>query len=165
MTVRDAAFTVATEPFDFSGFWSRMESGAWEPETLDLLDRWLAPGSRFVDRTVFETTGYASGESTLIKIDVEGAEFLILPRLDDVIAASRATWYVSFHELNVNPAGAVAAGFRADQMRRSLRVFQGFRWHDARLRALDPDATLRAVDDGTWPPHASIVFSRRDLAT
>ena len=201
--VRDVALTVTTEAPDYSGFWSRMEAGAWEPETLDLLDRLLAPGDQFVDvgawigpttlyaaargarvaayecdpvalrllrrnvalnpglaplitlheyalgesdgrltlwsealgnsetsifaeheredvvraceqsvavevrdaRAVFDEAGYASGESTLIKIDVEGAEFRILPRLAGVAAASRAVWYVSFHERNVNPAG------------------------------------------------------------
>src|SRR5271169_2276295 len=34
---------------DYSDFWRRMQDGAWEPETLWLLDRLLTPGVEFYD--------------------------------------------------------------------------------------------------------------------
>lgn len=263
VVVRDAAFTVTTEEPDFSGFWSRMAAGTWEPETLDLLDRLLERAARFVDvgawigptslyaahrgarvaayecdpvalrllhrnlalnpslatqitahphalgerdghlrmwsqklgnsetsifarherdghvraceasvlvdvrdaRVVFEAAGYATDASTLIKLDVEGAEFTILPHLASLVARSRAVWYVSFHELNLNPPGAGATSARVSEMQRSLAAFAGFHWYDARLTALDQPATLRAIGEGTWPPHSSLVFSPRALLT
>jgi FkbM family methyltransferase len=252
VVVRDAAFTVTTEDPDFSGFWSRMAVGTWEPETLDLLDRLLEPAARFVDvgawigptslyaahrgarvaayecdpvalrllhrnlelnpslatqitvhphalgehdgrlrmwsqalgdsetsifawheregqvracqdsvlvdvrdaRVVFEAAGYAADASTLIKLDVEGAEFTILPHLAPLVATSRAVWYVSFHELNLNPPGTSATVARAGEMQRALSAFAGFHWYDARMTPLDQSATLRAI---------GLVFSPRSL--
>ena len=246
----------------FDGFWSRVASGAWEPETFALMDRILREGSRFVDigawigpttlyaaargatvdayecdpialqslttnialnpplseriavhpvalgdasRTarvfsgqlgnsetsiyreheregtvndcadtvlvpmrdaaeVFRERQYAASESTLIKIDVEGAEFLIVPRLADIIGSSRAVWYVSFHEWNVNSAHVPARFPRLAAMLNALLGFSALRWFDPDLRELDKVAVLDQLVAGNWPAHHSLVFSAQPLA-
>ncbi|MFI4975586.1 MAG: FkbM family methyltransferase [Caulobacterales bacterium] len=51
ISLASGGFRVAPEIAgrDYGGFWRRVQSGAWEPETLWLLDALLAPGSAFYD--------------------------------------------------------------------------------------------------------------------
>ncbi len=113
---------------------------------------------------VFQERGYAQLPSTLIKIDTEGAEFLIVPRLAEIIAGSHAVWYISFHELNINPTSVPARFARIAEMLRTLMVLSGLNWYSSNLTALDKTATLDAVLHGAWPPHGSLVFSSQSLA-
>lgn len=46
---------------------------------------------------IFQAKGYASDPHTIVKMDVEGSEFVILPRLAELISDSRCVWLVSFH--------------------------------------------------------------------
>jgi len=261
VSVSGVRFTVSDGPADYGSFWSRVESGAWEPETLALMDRILTPGSTFVDvgawigpttlyaaakganvdayecdpvalsllkrnlkmntelsrrirvykyaigesegilrmwsgqlgnsetslfasheregavaacsqsflakahdaLRIFRKKGYDRDESALIKIDTEGAEFGIVSRLAELIPGSRAIWYVSFHELNLNPATLPARPFRAFQMLRTLFAFSDLRWYEPTLAELDKAAVLEAILTGTWPPHRSLVFASRRL--
>ncbi len=112
---------------------------------------------------VFRESGYSAGDTTLIKIDVEGSEFRILPRLGDVIASSSAVWYISFHELNINPPNLPARPVRIAEMIRSLAMFGGLHWYNATLEKLDKAKTFESIIDGTWPSHSSLVFSSRSL--
>ena len=260
---RGTTLVVSTDAPDFSVFWSRMENGRWEPETLDLLDRLLKPGDCFVDvgawigptalyaaargahviadqcdpvalrllhrnlelnsdlaqlitvhefalgqsdgqmrlwsqalgnsessvfvgherddgvvtcddsamvevrdaRSVFEAERFAASESTLIKIDVEGSEFHLLPHLASVLAISHAAWYVSFHELNINPPDRPPGPARIEMMLASLGAVADMYWYDATLTQLDREATVRAVKEGAWPTGGSLVFSRRPLVS
>jgi FkbM family methyltransferase len=114
-------------------------------------------------RSVFDAECYAASESTLIKIDVEGSEFQLLPHLASVLANSLAVWYVSFHELNINPPGVPPGPARIEMMLASLSAVADLYWYDATLAQLDREATVRAVKEGSWPPHASLIFSRRPL--
>lgn len=34
---------------------------------------------------------------TIVKMDVEGSEYKILPRIREEILASKCSWYISFH--------------------------------------------------------------------
>ena len=113
---------------------------------------------------IFQEQGYAADASTLIKMDVEGAEFRIVPRLARTIATSAATWYVSFHELNINPAGVPARPARLSEMLRTLLTFSDLHWYSPDLTALDKADVLDAVIAGAWPVHSSLVFSSRSLA-
>jgi FkbM family methyltransferase len=112
---------------------------------------------------VFQECGYAQLPSTLIKIDTEGAEFRIVPRLAEIIAGSRAVWYISFHELNINSTSVPVRFARIAEMLRALMVFSDLNWYSSNLKVLDKTATLDAVLHGTWPPHGSLVFSSRSL--
>ncbi len=112
---------------------------------------------------VFQERGYAQQPSTLIKIDTEGAEFRIVPRLADIIPGSRAIWYISFHELNINPASIPVKFARIAEMLHTLTVLSDLNWYDSNLTALDKTTTLDAVLHGTWPPHGSLVFSSQSL--
>ena len=112
---------------------------------------------------VFQERGYAQVPSTLIKIDTEGAEFRIVPRLAEIIAGSRAVWYISFHELNINSTSVPARFARIAEMLRALMVFSDLNWYSCNLTVLDKTATLDAVLHGTWPPHGSLVFSSQSL--
>jgi FkbM family methyltransferase len=107
---------------------------------------------------VFRAAGYADDSRTLVKIDVEGSEFVIVPRLAGLIAASRCTWLVSFHELNVNPGDVPAKHARIAEMLRALLCFRGLRWFNEKLQQLDKARVLDAVLAGTLPPHLSFVF-------
>jgi len=113
---------------------------------------------------VFRESGHSACDTALIKIDVEGSEFRIVPRLSDVIASSSAVWYVSFHELNINPSDIPARPMRIAEMIRSLAVFAELHWYDATLTELDKDKTCGSIVDGTWPSHSSLVFSSRPLS-
>jgi FkbM family methyltransferase len=113
---------------------------------------------------VFQERGYAQAPSTLIKIDTEGAEFRIVPRLAEIIAGSRAVWYISFHELNINSTSVPVTFARIAEMLHALMVFSDLNWYSSSLTALDKAATLDAVLHGTWPPHGSLVFSSQCLA-
>jgi FkbM family methyltransferase len=115
-------------------------------------------GSRDV-RTVFRDHGYANCERTLVKVDVERAEFRIVPHLGELIAESRCVWYVSFHELNVNPLGIPPRHARIGEMLHSLSAFAPLRWYDADLQELDKVQVLDAVLTGSWPIHATLLFS------
>lgn len=114
-------------------------------------------------RTVFREQGYAGCDRTLVKIDMEGAEFIILPHLAEVIAESRNVWLISFHEKNINPANLPVRFARISEMLRSLSVFATFKWHDENLKPLEPEAVLGAVVQGKWPRHKSFVFCRREI--
>jgi FkbM family methyltransferase len=115
-------------------------------------------------RNVFRDGGYASCERTFVKIDIEGAEFRIIPRLADLVADSRCVWYVSFHELNLNPPHLLTRHARAMEMLRSLAVFTPLRWYDNDRKELDKTEVLDAVLAGSWPIHASLLFCQRRLA-
>jgi FkbM family methyltransferase len=128
----------------------------------DCGDTMLA-GARDV-RAVFRDGGYGSCDRTLVKIDIEGAEFRILPRLADVIAESRCIWYVSFHELNINPPHLPSRHARTLEMLRSLAAFAPLRWYNDDFREIDKNAVLDAVVAGAWPVHGALVFCQRDLA-
>lgn len=259
--VGNVQFVVGRTPVDFSGFWSRVASQAWEPETFALMDRLLVPGALFIDigawigptslyaaalgcqveayecdpialaclhtnlalnpalasritvheaaigesdgqaelwshalgnsessflarherdsivttcgeKTMVETCDalrvfrerdYAGQDTALIKIDIEGAEFAVIPRLAPLIPESRAIWYVSFHELNLNPKNLPVDTVRVAEMLRVLICFGDLHWYSAELVELDKGATLRAIMSQSWPPHGSLVFSSRRL--
>lgn len=112
---------------------------------------------------VFQERGYAQQPSTLIKIDTEGAEFRIVPRLAEIIPGSRAVWYISFHELNINPASIPVKFARIAEMLHTLTLLSDLNWYDSNLTVLDKTATLDAVLHGTWQPHGSLVFSSQSL--
>ncbi len=99
-----------------------------------------------------------------MKIDVEGAEFRILPRLADVIAESRCTWYVSFHEWNLNPAGLPAEPYRAAELIHTISAFASLNWYTHDLTPLDKTAVLDSIIARQWPLHASLVFTNRVIA-
>ncbi len=255
-------FNVADSATDFGSFWTRVASGAWEPETFSLIERLANPGAPFVDIgawigpttlfaaargsivhayecdpvalehlhrniavnpdlvpriTVSETAvgeangrmqlwsveagnsetslfarherdgailhcaesievevvdaaalfcrhGYAADPAAFIKIDIEGAEFRVVPRLAPLIAGSAAVWYISFHELNINPTDVPARALRIAEMLRTLITFAPLRWYDTSLKELDRSAVLDAVIRGDWPANGSLVFASRDLA-
>jgi FkbM family methyltransferase len=115
-------------------------------------------------RNVFRDQGYASCERTFVKIDVEGAEFRIVPHLGDLIADSRCVWYVSFHELNVNPADIPVRHARIGEMLRSLSAFGRLRWYGSDRQELDKAHVLDSVLGGSWPIHASLLFCRSQLS-
>jgi len=108
---------------------------------------------------VFRDRGYAECERTLVKIDVEGAEFQIIPRIAELIPQSRCVWYVSFHELNVNPPGIPARDARQGEMLRALSAFGQLRWYGGALEELDQEQVLSSVRAGTWPVHESLLFT------
>jgi FkbM family methyltransferase len=114
-------------------------------------------------RAVFRDHGYASCAQTFVKMDVEGAEFRILPRLAEVIAESRCVWCVSFHEWNLNPPGLPPEPYRAAQMINALSVFAKLNWYSTDLRQLDKAALFDELTKRTWPIHSTLVFSARDL--
>jgi FkbM family methyltransferase len=113
---------------------------------------------------LFFRHGFASDPAAFIKIDIEGAEFRVLPRLAPLIAQSAAVWYVSFHELNINPTDVPVRVQRVAEMLRSLSTFAPLRWYDTSLKELDKTAVLDAVIRGVWPANGSLVFASRDLA-
>lgn len=97
-------------------------------------------------------------------MDVEGAEFRILPRLGELVPDSRCVWFVSFHEWNLNPPGLPADPYRAAQMINALSVFAPLNWYSADLRKLDKAAVFDGLIQRTWPIHSSFVFSLSELA-
>jgi FkbM family methyltransferase len=254
-------FNVASGDTDL-GFWARVASGAWEPETFRLIERLASPGAPFVDigawigpttlfaaargsivhahecdpvalkrlrrniavnpdlgpritvseaavgeangrmqlwsaalgnsetslfarherdgalvhcaasievevvdaAELFSRHGFASDPAAFIKIDIEGAEFRVVPRLAPLIARSAAVWYISFHELNINPTDVPVRVQRVAEMLRSLITFAPLRWYDTSLKELDKAAVLDAVIRGDWTANGSLVFASRDLA-
>ena len=115
-------------------------------------------GSRDV-LSVFRDYGYASCDHTFVKMDIEGAEFRIIPHLAELIAESRCIWYVSFHELNVNPPDIPARYARISEMLNTLIAYARLHWYDSNLRELDKASVFEAVLTGSWPFHASLLFS------
>ena len=124
-------------------------------------DSFLAPARSTA--AIFRKKQYAMMESTVIKIDIEGAEFRILPSLYDIITKSHAIWYVSVHELNVNQINLPPHPIRISEVVRLLSTFRNLHWYDADLVELDKTAVLEAVVAGTWPKHSSFVFASRSL--
>jgi len=114
-------------------------------------------------RALFRDKGYASDAQTFVKMDVEGAEFRILPRLGDVVAESRCVWCVSFHEWNLNPPNLPPEPYRAAQMINALSVFAPLNWYTSDLQPLDRAALFDKLLTRTWPIHSSLVFSSREL--
>ncbi len=112
---------------------------------------------------IFKKKRYATMDSTVIKIDVEGAEFRIIPSLHDIIAASQAIWYVSVHELNINPINLPAHPIRVLEVVRLLSTFRHLHWYDPGLIELDKTAVLEAIATGRWPKQSSFVFASRRL--
>lgn len=259
--MRGAHFHVADSATDFGSFWTRVATGAWEPETFRLIERLARPGAPFVDigawigpttlfaaargsvvhayecdpvalqrlrrniaanpelapritvsdaaigdgngrmrlwsvepgnsetslfarherdgailqcatsidvevvdaAELFARHGYAADPTAFIKIDIEGAEFRVVPRLAPLIADSAAVWFVSFHEQNLNPVEVPARVQRIAEMLRTLITFAPLRWYDIALKELDRAAVLDAVIRGDWPENGSLVFASRDL--
>jgi FkbM family methyltransferase len=114
-------------------------------------------------RALFREKGYAADARTLIKMDVEGAEFRILPRISDVIANSRCIWFISFHEWNLNPENLPVEPFRAAQMINVLSVFASLNWYTPDLVKLDPQDVFDRVMKRTWRVQMSLVFSASAL--
>lgn len=114
-------------------------------------------------RAVFRDRGYAACDQTFVKMDVEGAEFRILPRLADVVADSRCVWCVSFHEWNLNPPGLPAEPYRAAQMINALSVFAPLNWYTSDLQPIDKAVLFDELTKRTWPIHSSLVFSASKL--
>lgn len=112
---------------------------------------------------IFQKKGYARDELALIKIDAEGAEFGIVPRLAEIIRGSRAVWYVSFHELNLIPVDLPTRPFRVFEMLRTLFAFPDLRWYDPTLAELDKAGVLESILAGTSLPHRTLVLASRRL--
>ena len=113
--------------------------------------------------SIFQKKRYAMMKTTVIKFDVEGAEFRILPSLQDIISTSRAIWFVSLHELNVNPIDLPAHPIRVFEVVRLLSTFRDLHWYDTGLIELDKTAVLEAVVAGTWRRESTFVFASRRL--
>jgi FkbM family methyltransferase len=116
-------------------------------------------GSRDI-RNVFRDHGYLSCARTFVKMDIEGAEFRVVPHLSDLISECSCVWYISFHELNINPPNVAARHARISEMLRALIACAKLHWYGSDLRELDKEKVIDSVLAGTWPVHASLVFSR-----
>lgn len=67
--IRGEVFEVAVPPVDVEwGFWDLAASGAWEPDTFDILDRFLTPDCEYVDvgAWIGPTVLYASRKARLV---------------------------------------------------------------------------------------------------
>jgi FkbM family methyltransferase len=110
--------------------------------------------------TVFRDAGYANCDRTLVKIDVEGAEFQIIPRLREVIAQSRCVWYVSFHPHNLNPA-ELSRFVRAAEMITALSAFENLNWYWPDFRYAEKNGLMEGFLSARWID--SLIFSRTSL--
>jgi FkbM family methyltransferase len=114
-------------------------------------------------RALFRDKGYASDAKTFIKMDVEGAEFRILPRISEVIAKSRCIWFISFHEWNLVPENLPLEPVRIAQMINALSVFASLNWYTPDLVKLDPQDVFDRIIKRTWRVQMSLVFSAMPL--
>jgi len=71
VTVRGRSFAVRED--NFAAFWARVAAGHWEPDSFAVIDRFVAPGSTFVD------LGAWIGPLTLYAASVAGAVQAIEP--------------------------------------------------------------------------------------
>ena len=88
----------------------------------------------------------------VVKIDVEGAEYRLLPHLGPLIASPDTVVLVSFHPVILRQAGVPDV---APCLRAALEPFAG--WHafavdddGPRAAGAAPDALLREADHETW---------------
>lgn len=114
-------------------------------------------------QAIFRENGYANCDRTLVKIDVEGSEFKILPRLADYIGNSRCVWYVSFHELNLNPSDFPKKPYRVAEMIRALAAMAKLNWFNVKGERLSMESVLAEIISGDWKYHQSLVFCSRDF--
>jgi FkbM family methyltransferase len=56
--------------------------------------------SVFDDLKIFKEKGYADDPKIVVKMDVEGAERMILSRLAEIMPNSKCIWYISHHDQN-----------------------------------------------------------------
>jgi FkbM family methyltransferase len=137
--LRDAVLSVAD---DQPTFWDKVESGRWEPETLALIDRQVAPGSTFLDlgAWVGPTALYAAAR---------GARVIALEADPVALAQLR-------RNLAVNPALAQ----RIEVLARAVHAAKGRVALGARRKAGDSmSSVLIPAGAATWmadtiTPHA-----------
>lgn len=89
-------------------------------------------------KKVFDLGDFAARDKTIVKIDIEGAEYVILPRLAEMIATSKCIWVVSFHDHDV---AALPMAYR---------VFSDLNWYTMDLQ---PTTVL----------HGQMVFSNAKI--
>lgn len=100
-------------------------------------------------------------DRTIVKMDIEGSEFALLPRLTRLIAESRCLWHVSFHPQLVPrwPAFDENA-LRIAEMIRSLAVFAGHNWYNTQMRLLSKSEVIHRIQDGGSGLGTTMIFSR-----
>jgi FkbM family methyltransferase len=93
-------------------------------------------------RRLFLENGYLACDKTLIKIDVEGAEYGIIDRLRPLLDQARCVWYLSLHPFNLLSSGVDSKYLRIAETTRLLLGFQRFRWLTSGLLDVDKNGTL-----------------------
>jgi FkbM family methyltransferase len=111
----------------------------------------------------FREGGYASSEDAVIKIDIEGSEFRLIPRIAELIPDSRGVWILSLHEINITRAHVPPGPMRAAETIRVLDAFSTLNWYDTALRPVDKAAALQSILAETWTFSQTLVFSNRTL--
>jgi hypothetical protein len=106
---------------------------------------------------VFRREGFTEDPATIVKIDVEGSEFRIIPRIAELIRGSCCVWILSLHEMNLAPED------RTSQALRLLDCFAALTWYDMELNPLDPGEVRASIEAGTWQPMQTLVFSSQSL--
>lgn len=235
-------FHVNPEVPSWPDFWTRVETGAWEPKTFALMDRFLEPGWRWVDfgawigptalyaatkeaivhayepdpvalrglyanirlnpdlsvfvheqaigvdsgeiemrnnhlgnsetsiygdgkptkvwcrdvKSLFQDHKYSRSPLTIIKMDIEGAEFEILPYLKRFINNSRCIWIVSFHDPVILPYPNPEKRLRT--YLKALQSFDRLQWYDEDMNLLSQVATVKAT--ALDPRPQTLVFRR-----
>ncbi|WP_170868154.1 FkbM family methyltransferase [Methylobacterium sp. 13MFTsu3.1M2] len=114
-------------------------------------------------RRVFLENGYAADAKSFIKMDIEGAEFLVIPALSDIIEESRCVWHISFHDVNLNPKHVPAKYVRAAEVIRCLEAFSPLIWYSETLEKIDKSQYLDKILSGSGMQELSLVFSKAEL--
>ena len=113
--------------------------------------------------SVFSELDCVSHDKTLVKIDVEGAEFAIIDRIYSIIRNSRCAWLISFHEINLVSDHIPKRPYRAGAMLNALTKLDSLNWYNEGLVPLDKAEVTEAILAGSWPEQGSILFSNEAM--
>jgi FkbM family methyltransferase len=111
---------------------------------------------------VFRESGYWNCGRTLIKIDVEGAEYQIIPRLRELISDSRCVWYLSLHPINLNPEILPPKFVRVAETINVLYSFERLSWYNPSFHRINKEKLIQELLSTGLSPN-SLIFCNGDL--
>jgi FkbM family methyltransferase len=145
----DSMSTIRDVSADTSGLWTHAQT--FSVEGVDV-------------RRVFDSAGWLADPSALIKIDIEGGEYLVLAALRDRIQEAVCSFYVSFHPFNLVAPGRPENMVRTRETLGWMDTFWDYSWWvfaGDRFARADKNHLLAAVLAGQALP--AILFSRRGV--
>lgn len=108
--------------------------------------------------SAFNINKFHQNQKCLIRIDVNGCEFEIIPRLRSLISNSQCMWYISFNCSKINPFGFNSEILQSTALINAIMHFKDLDWYNPSLNPVNkPELINNIFNNKTLP--SSLIFS------